>query len=236
MMVFFNISIPAWLNNCVGHFNHRYFFSYCLFMTLGCVYCSISGRNLFLDAYNALEVRCFYPHTAGMLSAACSGALLLRILSVFFLFFPVACWVFFCTGLTVSDWHCFVSVLNTWGCSWLLLHKRLKHLDVEKPGVPVTGMGVLIGLLPSGQVLFKHSTYDDMSNLTCFKYLSVMWYAYFSFRPNIRHLHLRSHLATGWLIRASSTCGCLPGKQCISCFNMQLHTNCSTVILEEWLD
>uniref|UniRef100_A0AAQ5XGP6 Palmitoyltransferase n=1 Tax=Amphiprion ocellaris TaxID=80972 RepID=A0AAQ5XGP6_AMPOC len=44
-----------WLNNCVGHSNHRYFFSFCLFMTLGCVYCSISGRNLFLDAYNALE-------------------------------------------------------------------------------------------------------------------------------------------------------------------------------------
>ncbi|XP_029962481.1 palmitoyltransferase ZDHHC16A isoform X2 [Salarias fasciatus] len=44
-----------WLNNCVGHFNHRYFFSFCLFMTLGCVYCSISGRNLFIDAYNALE-------------------------------------------------------------------------------------------------------------------------------------------------------------------------------------
>lgn len=57
MAVFFNISVPAWLNNCVGHFNHRYFFSYCLFMTLGCVYCSISGRNLFLDAYNTLEVR-----------------------------------------------------------------------------------------------------------------------------------------------------------------------------------
>uniref|UniRef100_A0A7N8WQV0 Palmitoyltransferase n=1 Tax=Mastacembelus armatus TaxID=205130 RepID=A0A7N8WQV0_9TELE len=37
-----------WLNNCVGHFNHRYFFSFCLFMTLGCVYCSISGRNLFV--------------------------------------------------------------------------------------------------------------------------------------------------------------------------------------------
>ncbi|KAM9848191.1 palmitoyltransferase ZDHHC16A isoform 2-T2 [Aulostomus maculatus] len=44
-----------WLNNCVGHFNHRYFFSFCLFMTLGCVYCSISGRNLFLEAYNTLE-------------------------------------------------------------------------------------------------------------------------------------------------------------------------------------
>ncbi|XP_023679901.1 palmitoyltransferase ZDHHC16A isoform X2 [Paramormyrops kingsleyae] len=44
-----------WLNNCVGHFNHRYFFSFCLFMTLGCMYCSISGRHLFLDAYRAIQ-------------------------------------------------------------------------------------------------------------------------------------------------------------------------------------
>ncbi|XP_028651477.1 palmitoyltransferase ZDHHC16A isoform X2 [Erpetoichthys calabaricus] len=44
-----------WLNNCVGHFNHRYFFSFCLFMTMGCVYCSISSRNMFIDAYNAVE-------------------------------------------------------------------------------------------------------------------------------------------------------------------------------------
>lgn len=57
MVLFLNVNISAWLNNCVGHFNHRYFFCFCLFMTLGCVYCSISGRNLFLDAYNALEVR-----------------------------------------------------------------------------------------------------------------------------------------------------------------------------------
>ncbi|XP_037534948.1 palmitoyltransferase ZDHHC16A [Nematolebias whitei] len=76
-----------WLNNCVGHFNHRYFFSFCLFMTLGCVYCSISGRNIFLDAYNALE--------------------------------------------------------------------HFKHLDSEKPGIPVKGMGLLIGLLPSGQPNFQ---------------------------------------------------------------------------------
>lgn len=48
---------PAWLNNCVGHFNHRYFFSFCIYMTMGCIYCSISSRNLFLDAYNAVEVR-----------------------------------------------------------------------------------------------------------------------------------------------------------------------------------
>ncbi|XP_056102054.1 palmitoyltransferase ZDHHC16B isoform X1 [Rhinichthys klamathensis goyatoka] len=44
-----------WLNNCVGHFNHRYFFSFCLFMTMGCIYCSISAKDMFLDAYNAIE-------------------------------------------------------------------------------------------------------------------------------------------------------------------------------------
>ncbi|KAG7270064.1 hypothetical protein CRUP_012065 [Coryphaenoides rupestris] len=47
----------SWLNNCVGHLNHRYFFCFCLSMALGCMYCTVSGRNLFLDAYNALEVR-----------------------------------------------------------------------------------------------------------------------------------------------------------------------------------
>lgn len=49
--------MPAWLNNCVGHFNHRYFFSFCLYMTLGCIYCSVSSKDLFLDAYGAIEVR-----------------------------------------------------------------------------------------------------------------------------------------------------------------------------------
>ncbi|TWW81573.1 Palmitoyltransferase ZDHHC16B [Takifugu flavidus] len=44
-----------WLNNCVGHFNHRYFFSFCLYMTLGCIYCSISSKDLFLDAYGTIE-------------------------------------------------------------------------------------------------------------------------------------------------------------------------------------
>ncbi|XP_046886106.1 palmitoyltransferase ZDHHC16A isoform X1 [Hypomesus transpacificus] len=76
-----------WLNNCVGHLNHRYFFCFCLFMTMGCVYCSISGRNLFMDAYSAIE--------------------------------------------------------------------RFKHMDAEKPGVPVTGMGPLIGILPPGQTNYQ---------------------------------------------------------------------------------
>ncbi|XP_010867135.1 palmitoyltransferase ZDHHC16A [Esox lucius] len=76
-----------WLNNCVGHFNHRYFFCFCLFLTLGCAYCSISGRNLFLDAYSAIE--------------------------------------------------------------------RFKHTDLEKSGIPVTGMGLLIGILTPGQSTYQ---------------------------------------------------------------------------------
>ncbi|XP_077482039.1 palmitoyltransferase ZDHHC16B isoform X1 [Stigmatopora argus] len=44
-----------WLNNCVGHFNHRYFFSFCLYMTLGCIYCSVSSKEMFLQAYSAVE-------------------------------------------------------------------------------------------------------------------------------------------------------------------------------------
>uniref|UniRef100_A0A8D0L876 Palmitoyltransferase n=1 Tax=Sphenodon punctatus TaxID=8508 RepID=A0A8D0L876_SPHPU len=44
-----------WLNNCVGHYNHRYFFSFCLFMTLGCLYCSLSGWDIFWEAYSAIE-------------------------------------------------------------------------------------------------------------------------------------------------------------------------------------
>lgn len=47
----------AWLNNCVGHFNHRYFFSFCLYMTMGCMYCSVSCKDMFIEAYNAVEVR-----------------------------------------------------------------------------------------------------------------------------------------------------------------------------------
>ncbi|XP_026864242.2 palmitoyltransferase ZDHHC16A [Electrophorus electricus] len=76
-----------WLNNCVGHFNHRYFFFFCLYMTLGCLYCSISGRNLFIDAYNAID--------------------------------------------------------------------HFKHMDVEKQGVPVTGEGLLIGILPQESMTGK---------------------------------------------------------------------------------
>ncbi|KAJ7325108.1 hypothetical protein JRQ81_018128 [Phrynocephalus forsythii] len=44
-----------WLNNCVGHYNHRYFFSFMLFMTMGCIYSSVSGWDMFWEAYAAIE-------------------------------------------------------------------------------------------------------------------------------------------------------------------------------------
>ncbi|TNN37106.1 putative palmitoyltransferase ZDHHC16 [Liparis tanakae] len=40
-----------------GHPPKRYFFSFCLYMTLGCFYCSVSSKALFLEAYGAIEVR-----------------------------------------------------------------------------------------------------------------------------------------------------------------------------------
>lgn len=50
-----------WLNNCVGHYNHRYFFSFCLFMTLGCIYCSVSSREMFVDAYLTINMATVAP-------------------------------------------------------------------------------------------------------------------------------------------------------------------------------
>ncbi|KAL4231827.1 Palmitoyltransferase zdhhc16 [Mactra antiquata] len=36
-----------WLNNCVGHNNHRYFFLFCVYMWFGTVYVSWTGHELF---------------------------------------------------------------------------------------------------------------------------------------------------------------------------------------------
>ncbi|XP_072177705.1 palmitoyltransferase ZDHHC16-like [Diadema setosum] len=48
-----------WLNNCVGHFNHRYFMLFCIYMWMGTVYVSISVwpqfREEFFDARKTFE-------------------------------------------------------------------------------------------------------------------------------------------------------------------------------------
>ncbi|CAF1335451.1 unnamed protein product [Adineta steineri] len=33
----------AWLNSCVGFYNHRYFFQFCCFMAIGCMYAGTMG-------------------------------------------------------------------------------------------------------------------------------------------------------------------------------------------------
>ena len=35
-----------WLNGCVGHFNHRYFFLYMVYTVLGCLFLMILGFEI----------------------------------------------------------------------------------------------------------------------------------------------------------------------------------------------
>ncbi|XP_074641614.1 palmitoyltransferase ZDHHC16-like isoform X2 [Tubulanus polymorphus] len=61
-----------WLNNCVGHYNHRYFFMFCIYMWLGCLYISISAYDLFKEHfYGSQELR--YPGYFYVLNLALGG-------------------------------------------------------------------------------------------------------------------------------------------------------------------
>ena len=41
----------AWINNCVGHFNHRHFILFCIFVCLGTLYVTVSARTLFIKHF-----------------------------------------------------------------------------------------------------------------------------------------------------------------------------------------
>lgn len=41
-----------WINNCVGHFNHRYFISFCIFMWLGTLFVTTSTWPVFHDCFD----------------------------------------------------------------------------------------------------------------------------------------------------------------------------------------
>ncbi|MBN3312281.1 ZDH16 Palmitoyltransferase, partial [Atractosteus spatula] len=115
----------AWLNNCVGHFNHRYFFSFCLFMTMGCVYCSISCRNMFFDAYTWLN--------------NCVGHFNHRY------FFS------FCLFMTMGCVYCSISCRNMFFDAYSAI-EHMKSLDSERHGVAVTEVGLIFSILPLGFV------------------------------------------------------------------------------------
>ena len=40
-----------WLNNCVGHFNHRHFFLYMTFMVVGCAFLMTFGFEVFYEEF-----------------------------------------------------------------------------------------------------------------------------------------------------------------------------------------
>lgn len=47
------LKFTAWLNNCVGYANHRYFFMYMLYTVIGSIFLIIFGLEL---AYNILWI------------------------------------------------------------------------------------------------------------------------------------------------------------------------------------
>ncbi|XP_077351767.1 palmitoyltransferase ZDHHC16A isoform X2 [Festucalex cinctus] len=56
----------------------------------------------------------------------------------------------FCVFMTLGCVYCSLNGRIRFLAAYKAL-ERFKHLEMEKPGVPVTGMGPLIGLLPTGQ-------------------------------------------------------------------------------------
>lgn len=50
-----------WLNSCVGHYNHRYFFLFCVYMWIGTIYVSWVGHDLFRQHFYGDEPTPFPP-------------------------------------------------------------------------------------------------------------------------------------------------------------------------------
>jgi hypothetical protein len=51
---------PAWLNNCVGFYNHRYFFSFCVYITMAAVYVTCVTYDLFIQEFYGTRVSVTY--------------------------------------------------------------------------------------------------------------------------------------------------------------------------------
>nr|CAB3267898.1 probable palmitoyltransferase ZDHHC16 [Phallusia mammillata] len=118
-----------WLNNCVGHFNHRYFICFCIFMLLGTTYVSISSWALFRDCFRFFEKlfdikKSIYSFFGSDVAEGIHGVKLRHALNInicakkdrFFNSSTVFLWIL-CSAVTVAlgcltVWHI---LLITWG-------------------------------------------------------------------------------------------------------------------------
>lgn len=61
-----------WLNNCIGHFNHRYFYFFCVYTWIGTIFVMIFGVFVAVDhvfpSFSPFDYDIFYSEASMDLS------------------------------------------------------------------------------------------------------------------------------------------------------------------------
>ncbi|KAK2572587.1 Palmitoyltransferase ZDHHC16 [Acropora cervicornis] len=111
--------VTSWINNCVGHFNHKYFISFCTFMFLGTLYVTVSSRNLFIKHLMHDGLNVYFPSSGDshlQLERRC-------ILFVFMLCSAVS----FALGI-LTAWHCRLISYGETSIEWYINVEDAKKL------------------------------------------------------------------------------------------------------------
>nr|CAD7568260.1 unnamed protein product [Timema californicum] len=69
----------AWLNNCIGHYNHRYFFLYMVYMVLGVFFLIVFGFEL---AYTEVWLNSDQEEELEGHSVRFNNSVLIRVVSI----------------------------------------------------------------------------------------------------------------------------------------------------------